>query len=148
MAFPKPRKWIPKNPEKYIGDVKNIVTRSSWETRTMNLFDTSDNVLLWCSEEFNIKYVSPIDNRVHRYFCDFLVKMKKRDGTVGTFLVEIKPNAERYIPKTKNKKQFLTEMQTYLTNQAKWKAAEAFCLEKGIKFLVLDEYDLGIKKRK
>jgi hypothetical protein len=147
MARPKPRKWIPKNPEKYIGDVNNIVSRSSWETVVMNLFDQQEHVVLWCSEEFNIKYISPLDNREHRYFCDFLAKMKTRDGTLKTYLVEIKPNKERFIPTTKNKKQFCIEMQTYLVNQAKWKAAEAFCQTKNISFLVLDEYDIGLKKR-
>lgn len=147
MTRPKPRKWIPKNPDKYAGNSNNIVTRSSWETRCMNFLDQTENVLMWASEEFHIKYISPIDNSSHRYFCDFLAKMKLRDGNQKTFLIEVKPHKERFPPTTKNKKQFLVEMQTYLVNQAKWKAAEEFCNQKGINFLVLDEYDIGIKKR-
>ena len=148
MARPKPKKWIPKNPEKYAGDAKNIITRSSWESRAMSFLDENVNVLMWASEEFSIKYVSPIDMKEHKYFCDFLAKMKLRDGSIKTYLLEVKPNKERSIPTTKNKKQFLAEMQTYLVNQAKWAAAEAFCKVKNITFLVLDEFDLGIKKRK
>lgn len=147
MARPTPKKWIPKNPEKYAGDPKNIITRSSWETKTMNFLDGNVNVLMWASEEFNIKYVSPLDNKVHRYFCDFLAKMRLRDGSTRTYLIEVKPNKECSVPTTKNKKQFLIEMQTYLVNQAKWEAARAFCTQKGLTFLVLDEYDIGIKKR-
>lgn len=148
MAFPKPKKWIPKHPEKYAGDSKNIVTRSSWETRAMHFLDMNENVILWASEEFNIKYISPLDGREHRYFCDFLAKMKTRDGSIKTYLIEVKPNKERSAPTTKNKKQFLSEMQTFVVNKAKWAAAEAFCKSKGITFLIIDEYDLGIKKRK
>lgn len=148
MARPKPRKWKPKNPEKYVGDVNNIVTRSSWETRAMSFFDLNENVLMWASEEFNIKYVSPIDMKEHKYFCDFLAKMKLRDGSIHTYLIEVKPFSECHPPTTKNKKLFLSQMQTYIVNQAKWAAAELFCKEKGITFLVLGEFDLGIKKRK
>jgi hypothetical protein len=148
MARPTPKKWLPKNPHKYAGDHKNIITRSSWETKTMNYLDENENVLMWASEEFSLIYISPLDGKEHRYFCDFLAKMKLRDGSTKTYLIEVKPNKERFMPTTKNKKQFLLEMQTYVVNQAKWAAATAFCKIKGITFLVLDEYDIGIKKRK
>ena len=148
MSRPKPRKWIPKHPEKYAGDVKNIISRSSWETKLLNWLDLNPNVIMYASEEFSIKYFSPIDSIEHRYFPDFLTKMKLRDGSFKTFLIEVKPAKERVMPKPgKNKKQFVTEMSTYLVNQAKWKAAEAFCLKQGITFLVLDEYDLAIKRK-
>lgn len=148
MARPIPRKWTPKNPEKYAGDSNNIISRSSWETRAMAFLDENVNVLIWASEEFSIKYVSPIDMKVHKYFCDFLAKMKLRDGSEHTYLIEVKPQKECVLPVTKNKKQFLIEMQTYLTNMAKWAAAKEFAKTKGITFLVLNEYDIGIKKRK
>lgn len=148
MAFPKPKLWKPKNPEKYAGDSNNIVARSSWETRLFNVMDQQPNVLMWCSEEFNIKYISPVDGKEHRYFSDVLAKMSARDGSEKMFLIEVKPHKERHPPKPKNnKKTFKKEIETYLVNQAKWAAAEAFCSTKGISFLVLDEYDLGISKR-
>ena len=147
MAYPKPRIWTPKNPHKYNGNAKLIVTRSSWETRAMHFFDLNENVLMWASEEFSIKYVSPLDNKEHRYFCDFLAKMKMKNGQEKTFLIEIKPFVQCHISTAKNKKRFITEMSAYTVNQAKWKAAEEFCKQKGIEFLILDEYSLGIKKR-
>ena len=147
MARPKPKKWTPQNPDKYIGNVDNIISRSSWESKAMSFLDGNTSVLAWASEEFSIKYVSPLDNKVHRYFCDFLAKIQSKNGDIKMYLLEVKPHAERFIPTTKNKKLFLTQMQTYLVNQAKWKAAEEFCKLKNIIFLVLDEYDMGIKKR-
>lgn len=150
MARPKPRKWKPKNPHKYVGNVNEIYTRSSWETKAMNWFDEQDNVIFWASEEIKIKYISPVDLQPHMYYPDFLVKMKVRSGEIKTYLVEVKPNAERFIPKVpknKNSKKFLEALCTYNVNQAKWKAAEIYCEKQGIAFLVLDEYDLGIKER-
>jgi hypothetical protein len=148
MSRPKPRLWIPKNPKKYVGDSKNIVSRSSWETKTMNWLDENVNVLNWNSEEIIIPYYSPVDMKMHRYFPDFLAQMKLRDGTLKTYLIEVKPNKERTPPTTRVKKQYLIEMQTYLVNQAKWAAADEFCKSKGIEFIVIDEFDLNIKKRK
>lgn len=146
MSRPTPRKWYPKNPEKYMGDIKNIVARSSWEIKTLNWLDSNQNVLYYSSEEIAIPYFSPVDNRMHRYFPDFLARMKTKDGTIKTYLIEVKPSKERFLPTTKNKKQFLLEMCTYTVNQAKWAAAEAFCKIKNICFIVIDEYDLSIKK--
>lgn len=150
MARPQPKKWKPKNPHKYVGNVNEIVSRSSWETRYMNHLDHHEYVLLWASEEISIQYISPVDNRPHRYFPDFLVRMKMKTGEQKTYLIEIKPSIERFPPeppKNKNSKKFLERLNTYVVNQAKWDAAIEYCKKRGIEFLVLDEYDLGIKQR-
>lgn len=147
MARPKPKKWKPRNPEKYMGNPNEIISRSSWETRYMNQLDEQDNVIMWASEEMCILYISPVDGQQHRYFPDFLVRVRPRSGVDKTYLVEIKPNKERFVPTTRVAKKFLIEYQTYQVNKAKWAAAEAFCKMKGISFIVLDEYDLGIKER-
>ena len=41
-------------------------------------------------------------------------------------------------------RRFIEEVFMYGTNQAKWKAADEFCIDRGMKFLVLTENDLGI----
>jgi hypothetical protein len=148
MARPKPRLWKPRNPDKYVGNSKNIVSRSSWETKAMNWLDLNESVTCWNSEEISIQYLSPLDNKIHRYYPDFLARMKLRNGQEKTYMIEVKPAAERVPPTTKNKKLYVEQMQTYLVNKAKWEAADAFCKEKDIQFIVIDEYDLSIKKRK
>lgn len=147
MTRPKLRNWVPKNPKKYVGDILNIVARSSWEIKMLNWLDNNEHVICYNSEDLKIKYISPVDGKVHTYHPDFLVRLNTKSGE-KTYLLEIKPNHERYVPKTKNKKRLLIEMQTYSINQAKWAAAEEFCKKQGIEFLVLDEYSLGIKKKK
>lgn len=113
----------------------------------MRWCDINASVLEWGSETIVIPYKSPVDSKLHRYFVDFYVKIKSKDNKVVKYLVEIKP--EKFtkppeIPK-KQTKRFIEEVFQYGTNQAKWKAADEFCKDRGMKFLVLTENDLGIK---
>ena len=84
----------PKHPKKYIGDPTNIVFRSGWEKRVMQSLDENLNVVRWASEEIIIPYISPIDNRPHRYFVDFYVEAKLADGSIKKMLLEVKPAAQ------------------------------------------------------
>ena len=93
----------PKNPQKYIGDSNNIVYRSSWECRVMNWFDQNDDIISWASEELIVPYKSPIDNRFHRYFPDFIVKVKTRDGTMKTLMIEVKPKKQTIPPEPRKR---------------------------------------------
>jgi hypothetical protein len=135
----------PKNPKKYNGDSTNIIYRSTWEVRVMKWLDNHPNVIWWNSEELPIPYRSPVDNKMHRYFPDFIAKMKQKDGSVMTYVIEVKPEAQTKMPVQKKKtKRFLQEAATYAINQEKWRAADIFCQEHGWKFLILTEKDLGI----
>lgn len=136
-----------KYPEKYIGDPSNIVYRSSWELRFMNWCDSNSNVIGWQSEETIVPYRCATDNKIHRYFIDFRIQVKKKDGTLQTWLVEIKPDVQTRPPKFPGKqtKRYLTESMTYLKNQSKWDAAKAFARDRGWEFVVLTEHHLGIK---
>jgi hypothetical protein len=136
----------PKNPKKYIGDSNNIVYRSSWECRVMNWFDQNDDIISWASEELIVPYKSPIDNRFHRYFPDFIVKVKTRDGTMKTLMIEVKPKKQTLPPEQKKRatKQYVNEVVTYGVNQAKWKAAQEYCLDRGWEFKIMTEEHLGL----
>lgn len=139
-------RFIPKNPKKYIGDFRNIIYRSTWESKVMYKLDNSDWCIAWASEEIIIPYISPVDGRYHRYFPDFLVKYKDKNGQHKTMLIEVKPDNQTKpppIPKRKTKR-FIQEVVTYGVNQAKWKAAEEYCLDRGWQFRVLTENDLGL----
>jgi hypothetical protein len=122
-------RFIPRNPKKYKGNPQNIVYRSSWELRFMKWCDLNESILEYGSEEFWIPYVSPVDNRVHRYFPDFIIKVKEQTGEIKTYIIEVKPKKQTIPPKQKSRvtKSFLYEAKTYAVNQAKWKAADEFC---------------------
>ena len=78
-------KYRPHNPQKYGGNPSNIVYRSSYELKFMQYCDLTESVNSWKSEEFCVAYRSPIDDKVHRYFPDFFVKYKDKDGTIRSF---------------------------------------------------------------
>lgn len=138
-------KFTPKNPTKYKGDHTNIIYRSSWELKVMNYLDSNPGVIWWGSEELFIPYWSPVDNKKHRYFPDFISKIKRKDGTVMTYIIEVKPLRETKPPVQKRKtKRYLQEAATYIVNQSKWKAATEFCKDHGWEFKVITEKDLGI----
>lgn len=112
----------------------------------MTWLDKNPDIISWASEELIIPYISPIDNRYHRYFPDFLVKVKTRDGSMKTMLLEVKPKKQTLEPVKKKRmtKQYLNEIATYGVNQAKWKAANEYCLDRGWEFKILTEEHLGI----
>ena len=137
-------KFTPTHPEKYVGDVNNIRYRSSWEKKAFIWLDTTENILKWASEEVIIRYVSPVDNKVHRYFTDIAMQYRTTDGTIKNALIEIKPEAQTMMPKkpTRQTKRYIEEVKTYAVNQAKWKAAELWAKEKGFEFTILTERHL------
>jgi hypothetical protein len=138
-------KFIPKNPKKYNGNPSNIIYRSTWEVRVMKYLDEHPNVLWWASEELHVPYLSPVDNRVHRYFPDFIVKAKDKTGSIKTLMLEVKPEKQTKMPtQTKKTKKYLEEAVTFAVNQAKWKAADLFCKEHGWQFKIITEKELGI----
>lgn len=140
----------PKHPNKYRGDPTKIIYRSMWEFKVMRYLDSNDNVLEWASEELAIPYRSPIDGKIHRYFPDFIVKMKDRDGKVTVRMLEVKPLAQTKPPEVRKKgskitKKYITEVQRYGINSSKWEAADEYCKDRGWSFHVLTEKQLGIK---
>jgi hypothetical protein len=139
-------RFQPKNPGKYEGDPTNIIYRSSWELKYMRWLDQHQDVIKWSSEEFFIPYLSPIDGRYHRYFPDFKVKQRNRDGIVETVVVEVKPSVQTAAPKpqTRKTKKYVTEVYTWGVNQAKWKAAQEYCADRQWSFKIMTEKDLGI----
>jgi len=138
--------WFrPKNPSKYKGNATNIIYRSNWEQRVMKWLDGNPAVIWWASEELPIPYVSPVDNKVHRYFPDFIVRTKRKDGSEQTSILEVKPHKQTMMPTQKRKTQrYLAEVATYAVNQAKWKAADLFCKEHGWQFQLITEKELGL----
>ena len=139
-------KYKPSYPKKYKGDPTNIIYRSLWERKFMVYCDKNENILEWQSEEFCIPYRSPIDNRIHRYFPDFFIKYRDTSGKIKSSLIEVKP-LRQCSPPPKPKRQtkkYLNEAYEYAKNQAKWRAANEWCLDRGYEFKVFTEKELGI----
>lgn len=137
----------PKNPQKYKGDPTNIIYRSGWELKFMLYVDSHPEILEWGSEEFSIPYRSPIDGKIHRYYPDFYLKKRGKDGKPQTLVVEIKPLKQTVEPQKQSKKtkRYINEVMTWGINSSKWKAAQDFCKDRNWQFLILTEKELNIK---
>ena len=140
-------KFRPKITKKYKGDYTNIIYRSLWELKFMKYCDSNQNILEWGSEEIIIPYKSPLDNRYHRYFPDFYIKVKENTGQIKKMIIEIKPKKQCIEPKVQKikTKSYVREVCEYVKNQAKWEAATDFCKDRMMDFRVLTESELGIK---
>lgn len=134
------------NPEKYCGDnlVNGLVLyRSGLELRAFEIFDNSSNILEWSSECVIVPYIA-YDNKPHRYIVDVYIKKKMSDGIIKEFLAEIKPYDFLIPPKPKKRKtkKFLSLVENYSINKAKWEAAKKYAESKGWIFTILTEKDL------
>ena len=136
--------FTPRNPQKYKGDATNIVYRSSWELRVMKYLDEQPKVIWWASEEIIIPYKSPVDQKMHRYFPDFIARIRQENREI-TVIMEVKPFKQTQIPTQKRRTQkFIQEVATYAINQEKWRAADLFCKEHGWQFKLITEKELGL----
>jgi len=139
-------KYIVRNKKKYMGDHNNVVYRSSWELKFLAWCDNNPSVVEFSSEEIVIPYKSPVDGKYHRYFVDCFVKVKDKDGNIKSYLIEIKPKKQTKEPEQQRRitKRYITEVTTWGVNQAKWKAATEYCLDRGWDFKLITEDHLGL----
>ncbi len=151
--------YVCKNPNKYIGDVRTIIYRSSWEHKFMIWCDIGTTVYRWSNESVVVPYISPVDNKLHNYHVDFYIEIKDSKDNTHRFLVEIKPKSQyhddnkpkfdamNHKTKRRSKKKyetFLNETKTYYINKAKFSAAQKYAEQRGMKFKVIDETDLKV----
>jgi hypothetical protein len=89
----------------------------------------------------------PVTGKRAKYYPDFYVKMA--DGVIR--ILEIKPKKQTVRPeqpkrKTKN---YINEVETWVTNQEKWKSAKYYCSKNNMQFEVWTEdtlTEMGIMK--
>lgn len=137
-----------RNPSKYLGDVTDIVYRSGLEKSYMMKLDADPSVIKWESETFAIPYYDPISARPRRYFPDFRVTKKNKEGIAKTYVIEVKPECQTQLPKRSKKpsrhseRRYLSESLVYSKNRAKWDAAIKYCKKNGFEFIILTEKQL------
>jgi hypothetical protein len=141
-------KYIPQNPSKYIGDINNIIYRSSWERKFSQYCDLNPNILKWSSEPLIIKYWSPIDKKEHNYHPDYYIKVVNSKGEIEEWILDIKPQSQYKLDKKpaikgniteKKLKSYNEKLKIWITNRAKFEAATRFAESRGYKFGAIDE---------
>jgi len=122
-----------------------VLAKSRLELKAFRYFDANPDVRKWSLEPFHIKYISPKDNKYHRYFPDNYVEFSNG----AKFLVEIKSYSETIPPKKpskitkKSEYNYRKALLTYSINQAKWESAISFCNKNDMRFIVLTEKELS-----
>ncbi|MFW6246706.1 MAG: TnsA endonuclease N-terminal domain-containing protein [bacterium] len=156
-----------KNPNKYIGDPKQIIYRSSWEFSFIKWCDFSPSVLRWSSEPVKVPYYDRVSNleenrrygldpnnpknwKVRHYYTDFWVEISKQNNEIERWFVEIKPACKLKRPKSPPEnakvqtiKKYNREMKEYLINEAKFYAINEWAKRHNSKFYVFTENTLG-----
>ena len=122
----------------------NLNYKSPLELKAIKYFDMNKYVVYYGLEPFAIKYYKPTTGKFHRYFVDFFIEFENNQK----FLVEIKSSGETIEPKKPSKKtqkailNYQKALQTYIVNQAKWKAATEFAESNNMRFIILTEKEL------
>lgn len=149
---PSKRKYILRNPEKYLGNPNNIVIRSSWEKYAFEFCDNNPYILAWHSEEICIDYMKPIfvngrlTTRPGKYFPDLYVEYYNSKNEYCRELIEVKPAKQARPSKARSQSTKFYENYVYIVNSAKWAAAQVWCEQRNIKFSVVTENKLFPKK--
>ena len=138
-------RYTPQNPKKYRGNPHNVIYRSLWERKFMVYCDNTPAILEWGSETVIIPYHSP-DGKVRRYYPDFYIKVLEKSKRMSKYIVEIKPKKQTKPPYDKDKrtKAYRNAVLTFAKNTAKWNAAENYCDDRHMKFLILTEDHLAV----
>jgi len=143
----------PKNPDKYYGDLNRIIYRSSLELAFYEECDRDKSVVKWSVEPpwLEIKYLSPKDGKMHRYFPDVYCE-KIVEGTLKRFIVEVKPKSKTIAPKKPNltlcktekelirvKRRYEISLISYKIIMAKKQYAEEFAKVRNLTYIFLTE---------
>ena len=137
--------FIPKNPNKYVGEIDKIIYRSGWEYKFLKYCDENERIIKYSSEPVGIPYYNPISKKVCKYWVDVFITIKDSSGNLNNWLLEIKP--EKFTkppvaPERMTEKQtyrYLSHAKTYIVNKAKFEAAKEYSDAKGIKFGIITE---------
>lgn len=92
---------------------------------------------------------NPRNQKLANYYTDVWIELESKDGGIRKIFIEIKPYAQTQPPKPlppnpkmKDLKAYNRDAETFLINQAKWKAAKAEFESRGAEFMVLTEVEL------
>jgi len=105
----------------------------------MKFCDTHPSVQKWASEAISIPYRCPLTGKSTIYVPDFFIQYTDKTGKSFVELIEVKPQNQTLAEKVGKNRH---NQQQYFKNVAKWRAAQAWCKQQGIKFRVINEQDM------
>jgi hypothetical protein len=139
--------YQPANPHKYNGALP-IIYRSSWERKFCHWCDHNPDVISWMSEPFSVKYFNILDNRFHKYYPDFYIKLRKETSegeVIEAYVVEVKPKAQLQKPKEPKRRtpkalqSYKYVYEQYVKNLCKNDALQKAALQQNFKVMFITE---------
>lgn len=109
-----------------------IKYQSALELQFIRYCESCSSIAKWANEPISIKYYSRLDKGVHEYFPDFIIESTSGQRT----LIETKPY-EQAVKPAANASLWLK--QQWVKNVDKWKAAQQFAADHGMKFMIVTE---------
>jgi hypothetical protein len=137
--------YVPKNIQKYVGKIDNIIYRSGLELKFFRFCDNNPNVVEWGSEEIAVPYFDTLQRKQRKYFIDAYVKIQEGD-IIKKYLVEVKPWKQTQEPKAgkgKKKANLLYEQVAFQNIQDKIKFAKEFAKKHNMDFIIITEKELN-----
>jgi hypothetical protein len=153
------------HPDKYLNPgTVDVEYKSDWERKVFIFCDLNPFVIKWGYEPFAISYYSPVQQKQSIYKPDVYVECQYDDGKRERWLIEIKPVTYSVVHKApkapgdgatakqianyqKRELAYRRKSMDVATNFAKWEAAEQWCKNHGVNWLVLNESNtLGLFK--
>ena len=126
-------KFIPSNPDKYLGK-RTPQYRKGGELAVMRMCDNHPAILGWGSETHRIPYKNPLTGKMSTYVPDLLLVYKDKKGQNHAEMVEIKPASQ-----TLSEARTQAQKAAAVVNHSKWAAAHAWCKSQGMSFRVITE---------
>jgi len=109
--------YVPTNPKKYIGDINNIIYRSSWERRFCQNIDYY----------IQVKKGDVLEN--------WLIEIKPEDQ----YALDKRPKEPTGNLTEKKIRSYNEKLKIWITNRAKFEAAKRFAEDRGYKFGAINE---------
>ena len=159
-------KYTLQAPLKYIGNPKLIIYRSGWELSFCKWCDCSPSIVRWSSEPIRVPYydrVSKLEankklgldpnnpkNWITKFYnVDYWAEVKKPDGVIEKWFIEIKPANKLQKPKPpkndaplKDIKRYNLAVKEYLINEAKFAAMNEWARIHNSKFYIFTDVQL------
>jgi len=143
--------YKPVNPQKYVAQGP-VIYRSSWERKFCHWCDHNPDVIAWVSEPFSIPYFNVLDNKYHKYYPDFYIKLNVKTindniikNEIIEYVIEVKPKSQLQKPtppKRKTKKaiqNFKYAYESYVRNLCKIEALNIYAKQRDFKVMLLTE---------
>lgn len=127
-------KFFLHNPDRYIGNIKDVMYSDKKMLHLFTICDRSRNVIKWSNERVGIHFLNPKTKDMDVFFPDLMIKYI-HDGKEVTEVLDIRSVGETGSETGKSHSIAMKDP----VNNAKWESAKSLCEKNGIVFRVVSD---------